>query len=280
MEDLVQELSHKPNISSFYRTLEEPLTTTGNSIRKEVQAIEPDTSADEQDDLDHCTTWIDPSKSIGRSNENEQLKTSTYMVYPLAKSPPIPKTTRTLHRYADRSRRNTYTLENSASSEDDHHHSQPQLVNTKPEYVRLHSEGFDPQQQQHENPFQNVKDARLTFSIPQTSGRFTHQEAREILADKLPAFIKGHLIRRLLRTDHVQGLIQTLNVISYFHSNINFVLFSLLQQDTRKFAVDFQTQCLQTKTKLDPDDINIIDQLIQQVNQFLNSEIKICAFLI
>jgi hypothetical protein len=30
--------------------------------------------------------------------------------------------------------------------------------------------------------------------------------------------------------------------------------------------VDFQTQCLQTKTKLDPEDINIIDQLIKQVN--------------
>lgn len=40
-------------------------------------------------------------------------------------------------------------------------------------------------------------------------------------------------------------------------------------KDTRKFAVDFQTQCLQTKTKLDPEDINIIDQLIQQVYQII-----------
>ena len=28
MEDLLQELSHKPDISSFYRTLDDPLLTT------------------------------------------------------------------------------------------------------------------------------------------------------------------------------------------------------------------------------------------------------------
>jgi hypothetical protein len=44
-------------------------------------------------------------------------------------------------------------------------------------------------------------------------------------------------------------------------------------KDTRKFAVDFQTQCLQTKTKLDPDDINMIDQLIQQVYQIKSTSI-------
>jgi len=72
-----------------------------------------------------------------------------------------------------------------------------------------------------------------------------------ILYRKLGAFIKGHLTRQLFRTEHVKRLIQTLH-------------------DTRKFAVDFQTQCLQIKTKLDPEDINIIDQLIKQVESVLD----------
>lgn len=111
---------------------------------------------------------IDPSKSIGRPIGTDELKTSTHVVYPLIKSPSVPQPSRKLHRYADQSRRNTYTLENSSSDDD-----QKQLVNNKHEYVRLDSQGFDPQQQ--ENPFHNVKDARSTFSIPQKSSRFTHQ---------------------------------------------------------------------------------------------------------
>ncbi|CAF1058117.1 unnamed protein product [Adineta steineri] len=240
MEDLLQELSNKPDISSFYRTLDEPLLTM-NSIAKDVHKIELDTSDDEQDDLEHCTTWIDPSKSIGRSTHTDELKTSTYVVYPLTKSP-----ARKIQRYADQPRRNTYTLQNSSSDDDQ------QLVNTKQEYVRLDSEGFDPQQQQqHENPFNNVKDARSTFSIPQKRYRYTHREAQDILYKKLGAFIKGYLTRQLFRTEHVQRLMHTLH-------------------DTQKFAVDFQTECLQTKTKLDPDDINIIDQLIKQVQSVLD----------
>jgi hypothetical protein len=262
MEDLLQELSHKPDISSFYRTLDDPLLTTINKSsfpdplaasvsNKDVHTIELDTSADEQDDLDHCTTWIDPSKSIGRPIGTDELKSSTYVVYPLIKSPSVPPPSRKIQRYADQSRRNTYTLQDSSSSSSSSD-EQP-LVNTKPEYVRLDSQGFDPpqQQQQQENPFHHVKDARSTFSIPQKRFRFTRQEAQIILHRKLGAFIKGHLTRQLFRTEHVKRLIQTLN-------------------DTRKFAVDFQRQCLQTKTKLDPDDINIIDQLIQQVESVLD----------
>ncbi|CAM4764992.1 unnamed protein product [Rotaria magnacalcarata] len=251
MDDLLQELSNKPDISSFYRTLEDPLLIT-NSINKDVHTIELDTSDDEQDDLEHCTTWIDPSKSIGRSAPNDELKTSTYDMYPLSKSPAVPEPSRKIQRYTDQSRRNTYTLQNSSSSssnDDDDHHDEKKLVNRKQEYVRLNSQGFDPPQQ--ENPFNNITDARSTFSIPQKCFRFTRQEAQNILYRKLGALIKGHLTRQLFRTEHVKRLIQTLH-------------------DTRKFAVDFQTQCLQTKTKLDPDDINIIDQLIKQVESVLD----------
>ncbi|CAF3211222.1 unnamed protein product [Rotaria sp. Silwood2] len=252
MEDLLQALSDKPDISSFYRTLDDPLLTT-NSMNKDVHTIELDTSDDEQDDLEHCTTWIDPSKSIGRSATSDKLKTSTYVVYPLTKSPSIPEASRKTHRYTDEPRRNTYTLQNSSSSDDNDNDNEKQLINTKQEYLRLNSQGFDPQQQQQqqENLFNNVKDARSTFSVPQKRFRFTRQEAQNILHKKLGAFIKGHLTRQLFRTEHVKRLIQTLN-------------------DTRKFAVDFQTQCLQTKTRLDPDDINVIDQLIKQVESVLD----------
>jgi hypothetical protein len=51
-------------------------------------------------------------------------------------------------------------------------------MNKKPEYVRLDSQGFDPQQQ--ENVFNNVKDARSTFSLPQNRFRFTHQVKNKI----------------------------------------------------------------------------------------------------
>jgi hypothetical protein len=220
MEDLLQELSHKPDISSFYRTLEDPILNTvtnpsfpnplifsviKNSINKDVHTIELDTSADEQDDLDHSTTWIDPTKSIGRPIGTDELKTSTYVVYPLTKSPSIPQPSRKILPYTDQSRRNTYTLQNSSSSDDE-----KQLMNTKQEYVRLDSQGFDPQQS--ENPFNHVKDARSTFSIPQQRFRFTRQEAQIILHRKLGAFIKGHLTRQLFRTEHVKRLIQTLHV--------------------------------------------------------------------
>ncbi|CAF1266156.1 unnamed protein product [Rotaria sordida] len=253
MEDLLQALSNKPDISSFYRTLDDPLLTT-NSINKDVHTIELDTSDDEQDDLEHCTTWIDPSKSIGRSATSDELKTSTYVVYPLIKSPGVPETSRKIHRYTDQSRRNTYTLQNSSSDDNgnnnnNNNNNEKQLMNAKQEYVHLNSQGFDPQQQ--ENLFNSIKDARSTFSVSQKCFRFTHQEAQNILYKKLGAFIKGHLTRQLFRTEHVKRLIQTLN-------------------DTRKFAVDFQTQCLETKTKLDLDDINIIDQLIKQVESILD----------
>ncbi|CAF4873382.1 unnamed protein product [Rotaria sp. Silwood1] len=252
MEDLLQALSDKPDISSFYRTLDDPLLTT-NSMKKDVHTMELDTSDDEQDDLEHCTTWIDPSKSIGRSATSNELKTSTYVMYPLTKSSSITETSRKVHRYTDQPRRNTYTLQNSSSSsDDDDNNNEKQLMNTKQEYVRLNSQGFDPPpQQQQENLFNHVKDARSTFSVPQKRVRFTRQEAQNILHKKLGAFIKGHLTRQLFRTEHIKRLIQTLN-------------------DTRKFAVDFQTQCLQTKTRLDPDDINIIDQLIKQVESVLD----------
>jgi hypothetical protein len=225
MEDLLQELSHKPDISSFYRTLDDPLLTTINkssfpnpliasalktSTNKDVHTIELDTSADEQDDLNHSTTWIDPSKSIGRPIGTDELKSSTYVVYPLTKSPSVPPLSRKIHRYTDQSRRNTYTLEDSSSSSSD----EKPLVNTKPEYVRLDSQGFDPQQQQ-ENPFHNVKDARSTFSLPQKRFRYTRQEAQIILHRKLGAFIKGHLTRQLFRTEHVKRLIQALNVSTF-----------------------------------------------------------------
>ena len=273
MEDLLQELSYKPDMSSFYRTLDDPLLTTGNktSGRDPLAAsvsrtVELDTSDDEQDDLDHCTTWIDPSKSIGRPIGTDELKSSTYVAYPLVKSPSVPPPSRKIQRYADQSRRNTYTLKDSSSSSSsssDDDDKQP-LVNTRPEYVRLDSQGFDPQQPQ-ENPFHHVKDARSTFSVPQKRFRFTRQEAQRILHRKLGAFIKGHLTRKLYRTEHVKRLIQTLNVI-IFKIHFHFTFFFLIQ-DTKKFAVDFQGQCLQTKKKLDLDEINIIDQLIQQVNE-------------
>jgi hypothetical protein len=270
MEDLLQELSHKPDISSFYRTLDDPFLTTGNKssalvasvTHKDARTVELDTSDDEQDDLDHCTTWIDPSKSIGRPIGTDELKSSTYVVYPLVKSPSVPPPSRKIQRYADQSRRNTYTLQDSSSSSSDDD-KQP-LVNTRPEYVRLDSEGFDPQQQQ-ENPFHHAKDARSTFSLPQKRFRFTRQEAQRILHRKLGAFIKGHLTRQLFRTEHVKRMIQTLNVMIFKIKIFIFICF--LIQDSRKFAVDVQRQCLQTKAKLDPDDINIIDQLIQQVNE-------------
>jgi hypothetical protein len=180
MEDLLQELSNKPDISSFYRTLDYPLLATvnktifltslfifrliKNSINRDVHTIELDTSADEQDDL----TWIDPTKSIGRSVAIEELKASTYVVYPLIKSPSVPQPARKIQRYADQPRRNTYTLDDSSSDDDE-----KQLVNKKPEYVRLDSQGFDPQHQ--ENLFNNVKDARSTFTVPQRRFRFTRQ---------------------------------------------------------------------------------------------------------
>ena len=132
------------------------------------------------------------------------------MVYPLTKSPSVPQSSRKIQRYADQPRRNTYSLQNSPSSSDD----EKALVNTKPEYVRLESQGFD-LDQQAENPFNQVKDARSTFSIPNRRVRLTHQQAQRILQEKLGALIKGHLTRQLLRTDHVKGLIQTLNVILY-----------------------------------------------------------------
>lgn len=168
-----------------------------------------DTSADEQDDLDHCTTWIDPSKSIGRPPGADQLKSSTHVVYPLSRSPSVPQPSRKIQRYADQPRRNTYSLQNSSSSSDE---DKKALVNTKPDYVRLDSQGFD-LDQQADNPFNQVTDARSTFSIPNRHVRRTHAQARRILQEKLGALIKGHLTRQLLRTDHVKGLIQTLNVI-------------------------------------------------------------------
>lgn len=145
--------------------------------------LELDTSDDEQDDLEHCTTWIDPTKSIGRSVVDKELKTSTYVVYPLTKSPSVSQTARKTNRYTDQPRRNTYTLEDSSSSsENDENHSKStnnnkQLVNTKREYVRLDSQGFDPRQ---ENLFNNVKDARSTFCVPQNRFRFTHQVNRAL----------------------------------------------------------------------------------------------------
>lgn len=144
-----------------------------NSILRDVRKNESDTSDDEQDDLEHCTTWIDPSKSIGRSVGTDQLQTSTYMIYPVEQSPVVaPEPTRKTQRYTSQPRRNTYTLQDS-STEDENDKSK-QLVNTKHEYVRLDSQGFDPQQQQ-ENPFNHVTDARSTFSIPKTRFRFTHR---------------------------------------------------------------------------------------------------------
>ena len=137
------------------------------------------------------------------------MKSSTHVVYPLTKSPSIPQPSRKLQRYADQPRRNTYSLENSSASSSSE--EEKVLVNTKPEYVRLDSQGFDLEQQ--ENPFHQVKDARSTFSIPNKRIRMTRQEAQLILERKLGALIKGHLTRQLLRTDHVKGLIQTLNVI-------------------------------------------------------------------
>ncbi|UJR36760.1 hypothetical protein I4U23_029475 [Adineta vaga] len=256
MEDLLQELSHKPDISSFCRTLDEPLLAT-NSINHDLRKIQSDTSDDEQDDLEHCTTWIDPTKSIGRFVSADELQASTYVIYPSATTPIVtPEPARKIQRYTNQLRRNTYTLQ-SSSSENENDNTK-ELINTKHDYVRLDSQGFDPQQQQQqqqqqqlENPFNNVTDARSTFSIPQKRFRYTHREAQNILHRKLGAFVKGHLTRQLFRTDHVKRLVQTLH-------------------DTRKFAVDFQAQCLQTKTKLDLDDINIIDQLIQQVGMVLN----------
>lgn len=47
---------------------------------------------------------------------------------------------------------------------------------------------------------------------------------------------------------------------------MNIIVFLYLK-DTRKFAVDFQGHCSSTKTKLDPEDFNIIDQLIKQVDK-------------
>lgn len=127
-----------------------------------------DTSDDEQDDLEHCTTTlIDPTKSIGRSTNTDELKTSTYVMYPLTKSPSVPEQSRKLKRYTDQSRRNTYNLESSSSDDE------KQLVNSRQNYLRLNSQGFDPTQQ--DNVFNSVKDARSTFSIPQKRHRFTHQ---------------------------------------------------------------------------------------------------------
>ncbi|CAF0922201.1 unnamed protein product [Adineta ricciae] len=248
MEDLLQELSHKPDISSFCRTLDDPLLTT-DSILRDIRKNESDTSDDEQDDLEHCTTWIDPSKSIGRSIGTDELQTSTYVIYPVEQSPVVaPEPTRKIQRYTSQARRNTYTLQD--SSTEDENDKPKQLVNRKHEYVRLDSEGFDPQQQQ-ENPFNHVTDARSTFSIPKTRFRFTHREAQNILHKKLGAFIKGHLTRQLFRTDRVTRLIQTLH-------------------DTQKFAVDFQGHCSSMKNKLDPEDFNIVDQLIKQTEMVLN----------
>jgi hypothetical protein len=39
MEDLLQELSNKPDISSFYRTLDEPLLTTVNQSSLQVSYL-------------------------------------------------------------------------------------------------------------------------------------------------------------------------------------------------------------------------------------------------
>lgn len=187
MDDLVQELSTKPDLSSFYRTFDEPLGTTGklsnqfaSASHHDVQQTNCDTSADEQDDLDHCPTIIDPTKSIGRSVTTDELQTSTRVVYPLSKSPTI-LPARKLSRYADQPRRNTYTLENEASSSTSSSSSSLSsslLVNNHrpPEYVRLNSEGFDPQQSDH--LLHHIKDARSTFSIPKPSQRLTRQVRR------------------------------------------------------------------------------------------------------
>ena len=233
MEDLLQQMSIKPDLSAFYRTLDEPLATTSsrldqqNSIHRDVRTIELDTSADEQDDLEHCATTIDPTKSIGHSTDAHALQASTYVLYPLTKSPSVPPPSRKTLRYADQTRRNTYTIAGSSSSSDTD--EQP-LINAKPDCVRLDSQGFEPQQQQHPaNLFNQVQDARSTFSIPRKTHRFTHQvrhtaliggshsagsfqEAQRILHRNLSAFVKGHLTRQVFRTDHVQRLLQTLHV--------------------------------------------------------------------
>ena len=138
-----------------------------NSIRNDMHTIELDTSADEQDDLDHCAMTIDPTKSIGHSTEGAPLQTSTYVVYPLTKSPSVPPPSRKLTRYTEQARRNTYTLDESSSDDD------PPLINTKPDYVRLDSQGFDPEQE--DNVFHDVKDARSTFSIPTRRPTLTRQ---------------------------------------------------------------------------------------------------------
>jgi hypothetical protein len=145
-----------------------------DSLHRQVQSIELDTSADEQDDLNHFTGLIDVNKNIGHSTMNEQLATSTYVVYPLTtESPLTSKSERKLEHYATNSRRNTFNLIDSpslSSSNDD----KQILVNTKHNYVRLNSEGFDPHI--HGNVFHDVLDARSTFSLPRRScRRLTHQ---------------------------------------------------------------------------------------------------------
>lgn len=121
-----------------------------------------DTSNDEQDDLDHCLT-----KSIGHAISTNELENSTRVVYPLSKSPQ-----RKLLRYTDQSRRNTYTLDEDSPSTDEENVSAVTL-NRANEYLRLNSEGFDPQQSDH--LFHHVTDARSTFSIPKSSRKLTRQ---------------------------------------------------------------------------------------------------------
>lgn len=145
MNELAKELAHRPMF---------------NSNRSEGEPIELDTSDDEQDDLEHCTALIDPSQSIGHSIGVDPLKSSTYVLFP---------SSRPLKNYADQGRRNTYTLDEDSSSS-----SSVEQKGERPNYVRLESEGFDPQQTHH--GFDDVKDARSTFSIPKgNSRRITEQ---------------------------------------------------------------------------------------------------------
>lgn len=181
-----------------------------------------DTSNDAQDDLEQSGPLIDPGKSIGHSVKLDELETSTYVVFPLENSSKVERKTL---KYIDRGRRNTFNIDESSSDE------QIPRKNERPNFVRLHSEGFDPEENRH--VFDKISDARSTFSIPTASSRefrfteqvleknenqidsrrkFRFQEARRIVETKLAAFVKGHLTRQLFRTEHVKRLIETLRV--------------------------------------------------------------------
>lgn len=294
MEDLLQELSHKPDIPTFCRTLDDPLLNTVNhtpshprellfslqhSARNDIHKIASDTSDDEQDDLEHFSTWIDPSKSIGHSIANEEVPVAAAVVHPSRKSPTfVPPSARKPLRYASQPRRNTYTL--LTSSSEDEAANTKSLVNTKPDYVRLNSQGFDPQQPS-DNPFNNVTDARSTFSIPRKEVRLTHQVRRKqtlrtaLLTSSLGSPTCSPRKTRSVhqRSSHSKTLphrprprapANTAGNKPSAHQSSH-VFLARSPKDTQRFAIDFQSQCLQTKTKLDPEDINIIDQLIKQV---------------